>query len=493
MSEDMTSGLCVSDYLKYANLQMAAEAFLQVDGLQSYTGDDLIRALQQGNNHASVFTSTQASAFEKEWEVLSQDANTETGFSGTLFRNKNTGELVISFRSTEFIDDNARDNVATNALEIKDYGFAFGQIDDMQTWVDSLLNDPTKIPADAQVSVTGYSLGGHLATAFNMLYCATPTSSGEPLVKQVVTFNGAGVGVVNSATTLASVMQTFHDARNADFGLQIADPTLRNIYERTKASTAAGGTISAADMNAVGAMLRKVGDSYTVDDTTRQQEQWLQDAVGRIDTIRKDVTWVNDTVQPGNGSAPPNQVLNSQIAQESLDYQMAVLYAQQGTTDSASMVGGAVRAYDGKVVMNDPHLAPQYDVMGDTSPSLVSNSQWHVGTNVPVFIEDQPLVRGGYPLAAAQASFATWETQLLPQGYATSNFGDTHSLVLLVDSLMVSPQVRRRQLALARERGLSQRQACGLLAISRSTLSYELRLPAKDAPVIEGIKTLSAQ
>src|SRR6185503_3248676 len=50
---------------------------------------------------------------------------------------------------------------------------------------------------------------------------------------------------------------------------------------------------------------------------------------------------------------------------------------------------------------------------------------------------------------------------------------------------MVSPQVRRRQLALARERGLSQRQARGLLAISRSTLSYELRLPAKDAPVIE--------
>lgn len=58
---------------------------------------------------------------------------------------------------------------------------------------------------------------------------------------------------------------------------------------------------------------------------------------------------------------------------------------------------------------------------------------------------------------------------------------------------MVSPQARRDQLALARARGLSQRQACGLLAISRSALSYELRLPAKDAPVIEAMKTLSAQ
>jgi putative transposase len=58
---------------------------------------------------------------------------------------------------------------------------------------------------------------------------------------------------------------------------------------------------------------------------------------------------------------------------------------------------------------------------------------------------------------------------------------------------MVSPQARREQLALAKQGGMSQRQACGLLAISRSALSYELRLPAKDAPVVEAMKTLSAQ
>ena len=57
---------------------------------------------------------------------------------------------------------------------------------------------------------------------------------------------------------------------------------------------------------------------------------------------------------------------------------------------------------------------------------------------------------------------------------------------------MVSPQVRREQMALARQRGLSLRRACGLLSMSRSSLSYELRMPAKDAPVIEAMKTLSA-
>jgi putative transposase len=58
---------------------------------------------------------------------------------------------------------------------------------------------------------------------------------------------------------------------------------------------------------------------------------------------------------------------------------------------------------------------------------------------------------------------------------------------------VVSPQARREQIAFCQERGLSKRRACGLLEVSRSSLSYELRLPAKDAPVIDAMKTLSAQ
>jgi putative transposase len=57
---------------------------------------------------------------------------------------------------------------------------------------------------------------------------------------------------------------------------------------------------------------------------------------------------------------------------------------------------------------------------------------------------------------------------------------------------VVSPQARREQVALACERGLSERRACGLLKVGRSTLSYELQLPAKDRPVIEAMKALSA-
>ena len=40
----------------------------------------------------------------------------------------------MSFRITEFLDDNARDNMATNTMELKEFGWAFGQIADMEKW-----------------------------------------------------------------------------------------------------------------------------------------------------------------------------------------------------------------------------------------------------------------------------------------------------------------------------------------------------------------------
>lgn len=56
----------------------------------------------------------------------------------------------------------------------------------------------------------------------------------------------------------------------------------------------------------------------------------------------------------------------------------------------------------------------------------------------------------------------------------------------------MSPQARREQVEFACERGMSERRACGLVGLPRSCLSYELRLPAKEAPVIEAMKSLSS-
>ena len=105
----------IADTLKYANLQMAAEAFIRdpVTYVLSGSGTDLIDALKTGYIHASRFTETQAEAFADPvtgWTVLDQCINTPSGFSCTLFKNNQTDECVISFRSTEFIDDAVNDN-----------------------------------------------------------------------------------------------------------------------------------------------------------------------------------------------------------------------------------------------------------------------------------------------------------------------------------------------------------------------------------------------
>jgi hypothetical protein len=114
----------IATYLKYANLQMAAEALYGLQGATpgaTYLGPISESILTVGNNHTSKFTATQAEEFAKLWEVAEHKSNTGTGFSGTLFRAKSgggseldalrakygisIGELTLSFRSTEFVDD----------------------------------------------------------------------------------------------------------------------------------------------------------------------------------------------------------------------------------------------------------------------------------------------------------------------------------------------------------------------------------------------------
>ena len=192
-----------AELLKYADLQMAAEAFLVKPN--GDIRDDLKAALIDGNKHSSKFTAPQADNFLAHWQVVAQKPNSPTGFSGTLFKcilsDPATGaqkdQLVISFRSTEFIDDAARDNQATNVLEIKETGFAWGQIRDMEEWYETIATQHASDFAAAgnKFAVTGYSLGGHLASVFNLLH-GTHATTGQANITQVVTFNGAGIGAV---------------------------------------------------------------------------------------------------------------------------------------------------------------------------------------------------------------------------------------------------------------------------------------------------------
>lgn len=423
----------IAELLKYADLQMAAEAFLRINktGDLISSGSFLVDALKEGNGRASRFTQTQAEAFADSttgWTVVAQRANTGTGFSGTLFRNNKTNELVMSFRSTEFVDDYARDNQATNTLEIKDTGFAWGQIRDMEAWFTELKADSSMLGAGQPFSVTGYSLGGHLATVFNELH--------PGLAQQVVTFNGAGVGGVAPNTNLVTLVARFTElAKNQDGNaFTFEDSTIAAIYDRARSainSSGHGGSISGADDVTLRAY---VTESSSASLTSKRQAQMILDAVGRVNNIRSSVTYVAG-ITSGGAARGPDVVADAAIDQENLDYQMAVLTVK-ASTDPTGLLAGLARAYLGKP--DSTLVSNQFDVVGATSPSAVSNSQWHIGKDMQVFIEDQPLVRGNVILDIATTTLKrAFDVTLLVDGFSKKDFGDTHSLVLLVDSLNV--------------------------------------------------------
>ena len=58
---------------------------------------------------------------------------------------------------------------------------------------------------------------------------------------------------------------------------------------------------------------------------------------------------------------------------------------------------------------------------------------------------------------------------------------------------MVSAPARRQQVAYAMTRGLPSRTACALMQVSRSTLNYEAKQPAKDALALSVMRALAAQ
>ncbi|MBL0207396.1 MAG: hypothetical protein IPP84_05305 [Propionivibrio sp.] len=418
---------------------MAAEALygydankdpLQTPG-QTYSGIINPTILTTGNRHASKFTPTEAEKFVGQWEVVEHLSDTSTGFSGTLFKALKDDpaqgivkdQLVLSFRSTEFIDDSARDNQATNKMELAEGGWAMGQIADMEDWYASLKTSG-KIPAGSSLSVTGYSLGGHLATAFNLLHPGEAAST--------YTFNGAGVGTVNAGESLRAVVDRFNlQRKNAD-GNQIvfSDPAAQSIYNVLRAKFSDGSLPNAADISNLDYQIYAGTISMTDGDL-------LSKALTRIKTIGEEIarltTLTSGISVPGEPTYPA-RIPAENIAATRLDYQLAVLVAQKSTQAKDILVSAAL----GLRNTVNPPLANFYDVYGATYPSVTATSQLHYGIATPIFIEDQPLYRGKELTEAAKASlYAAFDAKGLVDDYTHNDFGDTHSLVLLIDSLNI--------------------------------------------------------
>lgn len=422
----MNPRLLNAELLNLASAQLAAEAFLITPDRRIANGSALVAVLRDGNLHSSRFSESAAVEFAASWSVVAHRENTSSGFSGTLFNNRLTGRYVISLRSTEFIDDAVRDNIATNEKEIKKTGFAWGQIADLEQWYASLVASDGPLHGK-EFTLTGYSLGGHLATAFNLLH------PGE--AKQVVTFNGAGVGLVKGAADprpeLRRLVDQFIEQKDSIelTAATFSDPQLRTTY----VDIARG--LRDKTMSVDTAISRLAGSTYS----SANEYHIVRDALLDIRDIADGIQYVGGLSSGGNNPTVPTKVLISEIAAASLPYRIAVSRAAE-RTESGNLIGDTKRTFFGPGEGNPP-LPNQFEVIGDTSPSAVANSQWHHGMMLPVFIEDQPLYRGGEPVRALMASVAAGGPRLLLDQYSLRDFGDTHSLVLLVDSLAVQSAI----------------------------------------------------
>jgi hypothetical protein len=387
-------------------MQMAAEAFL-LEGadLGVIQPDNVIRArLERGNFHAARFMPVQAEQFVADYEVLAQFRNDPqlpggAGFSGTLFVNRSTGERTLSFRSTEFIDDAVRDSTSTSQLEIKDLGWAFGQIAEMEAWYAQLRQD-SGLLGGHNFNVTGYSLGGHLATAFNILRReeAVATGNANPVIA-TYTFNGAGTGDILDGRRLTDIL--------ADF----------NRIQANYAASPEWNALSAGDQSTVSAL--------------------AQSRVDAINAERFRVASLSGVTRAFATSAPTG-------SQTLLGYQIAALLVGQNTVGASNfpLPGGTNNIPSSPVYVPDElRFGNMTEVIGmetgGLSTSFVSNSGLHYGYRQEVAIEAQPIFRGGF-LFDFLLGF-----NLLVDNPDTNSFADNHSLVLLVDSLSLMAAIEK--------------------------------------------------
>jgi len=202
--------------------QIAAESYLH----KALAGEiTLADALRIGNNNRNTslpnldgntrMTSEMVMQFNDRFEVVDHRGNDDqraslralngTGLSATLFKNKETGNYTLSFRSTEYADtatggDWSRDGASGADGQIAVRGLALGQLAAAEDYF-ALLKSSGKLPTGAKLDVTGYSLGGHIATVFTEMH----VNDADIQFGETVTFNAPGRGSVNGGRVKEAV------------------------------------------------------------------------------------------------------------------------------------------------------------------------------------------------------------------------------------------------------------------------------------------------
>jgi Ca2+-binding RTX toxin-like protein len=359
--------------LDFALQQVAAESYLdQQAPLQQILIDgnnDRRVPSGTGPNGASRLTPDQARNFVNRYVIIDHQPNDSAGFSATLLFDTKAQQYTLSFRSTEYKlsrdgGDFERDAMGADR-EIRNYGIAFAQIESMERYFTDLtagrgatgVQTPELaafrdyIAANGRINVTGYSLGGHIATMFATLH--------QTQVRAAYVFNSPGRN--EFAAPIADII--------AFYRAVLTDPT---------AAT-------------------PIAMSAPAQSNTR--------------------ALFNDAIAQQVPSSAANIYISAR-------YQWAVeatrlQFAFPTFIRSKSGLGGGVD----QIVTNIYGRATS----GDSE--LVANFGVHSSDSVRIFIEDQPDVQG---LIGHTPLFPEWVNTVLS---GKGDFGTTHSLALLIDSL----------------------------------------------------------
>lgn len=423
----------IRTWLDRSVLQVAAESYLETIDLDKQGHPTVRIALENqltigANNFGknpiaksdpnkavkSRLTSVQAEWLVANYTIVDHLPNTASGFSATVFRHNQSGTYTLSFRSTESKfgehdagpdegGDWARDGRPGADGEISEKGFAFGQLADAQRYFAHLragrsLNAHSgqwentarlaalrdHLAADGTIEVTGYSLGGHLAQAFALMH--------PDRVSATWIFNAAGLGGIRDGigaagfdapdgSDITALLSIYEEMRTFDGS---PPPEPQHWFDRPEVDRPRLQQLVAAH----------VPDDNLYDDALHR---YIVDFLERF-TFPAGI----DLAGRGLGLNQLRDAHQNFVASGfDPDAFMSSLYE----TDT-------------------PNIHSLYGHSNAFDPEFVANSGYHQRAD-NIWIEHQPLFSGDGWLGLVNSS-------LRPH---VGNFGETHSIALIVDSL----------------------------------------------------------
>ena len=117
------------------------------------------------------FSPLQAKRFFEKYDLLKHCPNTESGFSATLFQNKETKEYTLAIRGTELKLSQAWQDIITTDGSLLLSSTPLEQYNDMLRFYNQC---KTKYPAMTEsksLNIAGHSLGGALAQMLTLSIC----------------------------------------------------------------------------------------------------------------------------------------------------------------------------------------------------------------------------------------------------------------------------------------------------------------------------------